>query len=140
MVLGFDGSYNNDSPPWSWSSVPKEGELAHVDVVEAWEKPDGEIDWTVDILEVEDTIRDACRRWQVQEIACDPARWARTYQVLDEERLPVVTFPQSSERMVPATQRLYEAIVNRQVTHSGDQRLARHMANAATKTDSRGRA
>ncbi len=138
VVLGFDGSYNNDSTALVVVTLPKEGELPHVDVVEAWEKPSDEIDWTVDILEVEEVIRDACRRWQVQEIACDPARWARTYQILDDEGLPVVTFPQSSERMVPATQRLYEAVVNQQVTHSGDTRLARHMANAATKTDSRG--
>jgi hypothetical protein len=138
VVLGFDGSYNNDSTALVVVTLPKDGALPHVDVVEAWEKPDGEFDWTVDILEVEDTIRAACRRWQVQEIACDPARWARTYQVLAEERLPVVTFPQSSERMVPATARLYEAVVNQQMTHSGDQRLARHVANAATKTDSRG--
>ena len=41
----------------------------------------------------------------------------------------MVTFPQSSERMVPATQRFYEAVVNGQLTHSGDPRLARHIEN-----------
>jgi hypothetical protein len=28
----------------------------------------------VPIVEVEDTIRAACRRWQVREVACDPFR------------------------------------------------------------------
>ena len=96
VVLGFDGSYNNDSTALVVVTVAEEGKLPHVDVVEAWEKPpDGLIDWTVPILSVEDAIRAACRRWQVREIACDPARWARTYQVLDEEGLPVVDVPNS---------------------------------------------
>ena len=33
---------------------------------------------------------------------------------------------------------MYEAVANRTVTHSGDPRLARHVANAVVKTDSRG--
>lgn len=40
--------------------------------------------------------------------------------------------------MTPATAGLYEAVVNRTVTHSGDPRLARHVANATVRTDSRG--
>ena len=33
---------------------------------------------------------------------------------------------------------MYEAVANRTVTHSGDPRLARHVANAVVKTDSGG--
>jgi phage terminase large subunit-like protein len=40
--------------------------------------------------------------------------------------------------MTPATTRLYEAIVNGDVTHSGDARMARHVAASALKVDSRG--
>jgi phage terminase large subunit-like protein len=40
--------------------------------------------------------------------------------------------------MVPATQRFYEAVLNKTLTHSGDQRLARHLANTVIRTDSRG--
>lgn len=140
VCLGFDGSFNGDSTALVVVSCPRgEGELPHVDVVEAWERPHtagGE--WTVPILEVEDAIRAACRRWQVREIVCDPYRWARTYQVLDEEGLPVVEFPQSPARMIPATTRFYEAVMGQLLTHSGDPRLARHMANVVIKTDSRG--
>ena len=49
----------------------------------------------VPVAEVEDTIRDACRRWQVVEIIADPFRWTRTLQALEAERLPVVEFPHS---------------------------------------------
>lgn len=41
-------------------------------------------------------------------------------------------------RRTPATTATYEAVVNRQVTHSGDPRLARHASHAVVKTDSRG--
>jgi phage terminase large subunit-like protein len=40
--------------------------------------------------------------------------------------------------MTPATTRLYEAVVNGAVTHSGDPRLARHIGNATVRTDNRG--
>lgn len=136
VVLGFDGSFSNDSTALV---VVECGDVPHIDVVECWEKPDGAAaGWRVPIAEVEDAIRAACRRWQVREIVCDPFRWARTYQVLEDEGLPIVEFPQSAQRMVPATQRFYEAVLNRSLTHSGDPRLARHMDNCAIKTDQRG--
>jgi phage terminase large subunit-like protein len=40
--------------------------------------------------------------------------------------------------MTPATARFYEAVVNGQVSHSGDSRLARHIGNAVLREDSRG--
>ena len=140
VCLGFDGSYNNDSTALTVVSCPiDEDDKPHVDVVDAWERPsDAGQDWKVPILDVEAAIRNACRRWQVREIVCDPARWARTYEVLEDEGLPVVEFPQSPTRMVPATQRFYEAVLNRTITQSGDPRLARHLSNAVIKTNNRG--
>jgi len=136
VCLGFDGSYNGDSTALV---VVVCGGKPHVDVVECWEKPaEGQPDWTVPIGDVEDAIRSACRRWQVKEIVCDPYRWARSYQILADEGLPIVEFPQSPSRMTPATQRFYEAVCNGGLTHSGDVRLARHISNAVLKVDSRG--
>jgi phage terminase large subunit-like protein len=167
VCLGFDGSYNNDSTALIVCRVPDPGRFdpgdpqyqelpeaeraavaaemnaglrpPHLDVVQAWEKPgDARADWTVPILEVEDAIRAACKRWRGREIVCDPARWARTYQVLEDEGLPVVEYPQSPARMVPATQRFFESVMNRALTHSGDPRLARHIKNAVIKQTARG--
>lgn len=136
VVLGFDGSFSNDSTALVAVEV---GEAPHVDVVECWEKPpDAGQGWRVPIAAVEDAIREACRRWSVREIVCDPFRWARTYQVLEDEGLPIVEFPQSPQRMVPATQRFYEAVLNQGLTHSGDPRLARHVENCTVRTDNRG--
>lgn len=136
VVLGFDGSFNGDCTALVVASIDQ---IPHVDVVAAWERPAiAGPDWKVPILDVEDAIRQACRRWQVIELACDPFRWARTYQVLEGEGLPVVEFPQSPSRMTPATTRFYEAVTNRSITHSGNAQLARHIGNAVLKADSRG--
>jgi phage terminase large subunit-like protein len=141
VVLGFDGSFNNDSTALvACSVVSREtDEKPYLDVVAAWEKPQGSSnEWAVPIIDVEAEIRAACKRWQVREIVCDPARWARTYQILEAENLPVVEYPQSPARMIPATQRFYEAVLNKTISHSGDQRLARHLSNCVIRTDSRG--
>ena len=136
IVLAFDGSFNNDSTALIGCTV---GPDPFLWVVGAWERPPGAAnDWIVSIDDVEETIRQACKRWKVREITCDPYRWARTMQVLDAERLPISEFPQSPQRMVPATQRFYEAVMNGQLHHDGDPRLARHIANAVLRTDSRG--
>ena len=136
VVLGFDGSFSNDSTALVAVEV---GEVPHVDVVACWERPpESDPSWRVPIVDVEQAIRDACRRWQVREIVCDPFRWARTYQALEAEGLPVVEFPQSPQRMVPATQRFYEAVLNAGLTQSGDPRLARHIDNCVLKVDARG--
>ena len=59
-------------------------------------------------------------------------------QALEAESLPVVEFPQSPSRMTPATTRMFEAVVNGTLTHSGDGRLARHVGNCVLRIDSRG--
>jgi phage terminase large subunit-like protein len=38
----------------------------------------------------------------------------------------------------PATTGLYEAVVNRTITHSGDRHLSRHVGNCVVRIDSRG--
>ena len=136
VVLGFDGSFNGDCTAIVAVTVE---EVPHIFPVAVWEKPDeADASWQVPVLEVEDAIRNAATRWQVLEIACDPYRWARTFQVLDDEGLPVVTFPQTASRMTPATTRFFEACVNKQITHDGDARLARHIGNAQLRIDNRG--
>jgi phage terminase large subunit-like protein len=135
VVLGLDGSFSQDCTALVAVTV---GESPHVDVVELWEPPAGRLDYRVPVADVEEAVRDACRRWAVREIAADPFRWTRSLQALDAENLPVTEYPQSPQRMTPATSALYEAVVNNQVTHSGDARLSRHVGNAAVKVDSRG--
>jgi phage terminase large subunit-like protein len=136
VVIGFDGSFNNDSTGLVVATV---GETPHLDVVAVWEKPVGSnADWVVPIDDVEQAIRDACKRWRVREVLCDPYRWARSMQILEAERIPMVEFPQNPVRMTPATQRFYEAVMNGGLTHSGHPVLARHIDAAVLKSSPRG--
>jgi hypothetical protein len=48
--------------------------MPHLDVVRLWEDVGGQ----VPIIDVEDALRIACKRWRVQAIVADPFRWARS--------------------------------------------------------------
>lgn len=133
VILGFDGSYNGDST--ALVGCTPEG---YIFVIECWEKPEGADDWKVNVLEVEEAVRAACRKYRVREIVCDRFRWQRSMEIWESERLPVVEFPQNATRMTPATTRFYEAVMNGLITHDGDTRLARHLGNCVLKVDSRG--
>ena len=139
VILAFDGAFSNDSTALVMWLLG--GEKPHLMVVGLWERPDdAEQGWHIPVAEVEQTIVSTFRdeRFNVKEIVFDPARWQRTFMVLDEEGLPVVSYPNSAANMVPATQKFYEAVVNESFTHDGDERLARHIANCVTKQSSRG--
>jgi phage terminase large subunit-like protein len=131
VVLAFDGSFNADTTVLVACTTD---DRPHVELLALWE-PAG---LQVPVVDVEEAIRDACRRFRVLEVAADPFRWARSLQLLDGEGLPVAEYPQSPARMQPATARFYTAVVNRELTHSGDPRLARHVGNAVLREDSRG--
>jgi phage terminase large subunit-like protein len=135
VVLAFDGSFNADCTCIVACSV---GEIPQLELLELWEAPEASRDWRVPVLEVEEAIRLACRRYRVRAIVADPYRWQRSLELLDGEGLPVEEFPQSPQRMTPATSRFYEAVVNGALSHSGDPRLARHLSNAVLKEDPRG--
>jgi hypothetical protein len=139
-IIAFDGAFSNDSTAIvAWYLG---GEKPHLEIVDLWELPEMDADpmWSVPIAEVEKILVDTYRdpNISVREVVFDPARWSRTFMLLDEEGMPVISYPNSAERMVPATQKFYEAVMNQSFTHNGDERLARHIANTVTKTSSRG--
>jgi phage terminase large subunit-like protein len=137
VIIGFDGSVTNDSTAIVAASCAP---VPHIVVVGCWERPEGPAGdgWRVPIDDVEQTIRDACQRWKVREIAADSYRWEASLQRLESEGLPVVRFPQTAAHMAPATARMYQAATNAGLTHDGDPRLARHVANAMCKAGPRG--
>jgi len=135
IVVGFDGSYAGDSTALVGCTL--EGRLF---VIGAWERADDDVPhWRVDIGEVEQTIREACRRWHVLEVACDPFRWQRSLEALADEGFPMVEWPTSSPaRMVPACAKFYDATMDGRLTHDGDRRLGRHVDNCVLKIDGKG--
>jgi hypothetical protein len=61
VVLAFDGSFNGDTTVLTVATVDQR---PHVDLVELWEAAGRQ----VPIVDVEQAIRQACRRWRVLEI------------------------------------------------------------------------
>lgn len=141
IILGFDGSFSGDASVIVGARIPKEDEPVRVFLVKAWEKgEDDDDDWRVDIADVENTIIEFCREHpNVREIACDPFRWQRSMEVLQDRGLPVVEWPSTSaRRMVPACAKFYDAVVEERLEHDGNPLLARHIGNAVTKIDNLG--
>jgi terminase large subunit-like protein len=127
VVLGFDGGWKDDSTALV---VVLLGEVPHIDLVRLWAPPPHDPDWTVSVLDVEDEIRECCRRWRVREIAADASRWQRSLSILLDEGHPCVEFPQSAPRMIRATASFMEAVSNGTMTHSGNPDLSQHVLNA----------
>lgn len=135
VVVALDGSFSDDTTALLAATVSAE---PHFDTIRVWQRPNGDDSYRVPVSEVEQQIRDACRRWRVTEIIADPFRWTRTMQALEAEKLPIVEFPHSPARLTAATGDLYSAAVNGKLTHSGDRQLAEHVAAAVITEDARG--
>lgn len=142
LIIGFDGSFSGDTSVLVGCTVEKDGTLPHLFLIKAWEKqPDDDNTWRVNITDVENEIVNFCQEHpKVREIACDPYRWQRTMAFLEEERgLPIVEFPSTSAaRMVKATARFFDGVMEAKFTQSGDPLLARHLDNCALKIDNLG--
>ena len=138
-ILGLDGSFSGDATIVTYCTIE---EVPQVGIVGAWEK-DVQIHddtWRVDVLEVEEAIRQFVKaNPNVKEIACDPYRWTRTMQVLQDEGYPIVEFPSTNaRRMVPACAKFFDAVVDGKMMHDGNPLLARHLSNAVVKVDNLG--
>ena len=141
-VLGFDGSYASDSTALVVCTLPKGDELPKVALVRTWEKNFGVDDdsWRVPMDEVKQSIIDYVQNYpNVREIACDPYRWAQMMQDLDEMGLPIVEYKTNLlNLMIPATQKVFDAVVEGKLVHDGNPSLSRHIDNCIVKTDHRG--
>ena len=76
-------------------------------------------DTGVDVAEIETHLRYLHRELNVQEFAYDPAYFQRSAEQLADDGLPMVEYPQTSSRMVPACGHIYELIVNGKLAHNG---------------------
>lgn len=141
-VLGFDGSYASDSTALVVCTMPKDDEKPKVKLIKTWEKNFGVDDesWRVPMEEVKQTIIDYVQKYpKVREIACDPYRWASMMQELDEMGLPIVEYKTNLlNLMIPATQKVFDAVMEQTFVHDGNPALARHIENCVIKIDHRG--
>jgi len=131
-VLGLDGSSTGDVTALVACSVE---DRPRIEVIAYWQPTKDE---PVPVLDVEETIRLTCKDRQVVSIVADAYRWTRSIQVLLQEGFPMLEYPQSAARLMPATSLFYEAVANKTLTHDGHAELARHISHCVLKTDARG--
>ena len=155
-VIDFDGSFSDDSTAiTAWRLG---GDKPHLTLLALWEKPERSVGWHVPVGEVSAILPALYRRTPVEVggqlagrflnlafdldvrhgIVFDPARWLEVFRVLEEAGVPVVEYPNTAARMVPATKLFRDAVLDGDFTHDGHPALARHAGNATTKLTSQG--
>ena len=87
----------------------------------------------LDVSAVEFYLRDLHQRYEVVEFAYDPAYFQRSAEILSDDGLPMVEFPQSRQRMVPACGNAYELIVGGKVVHDGSPMFTDQVLSAAQR-------
>jgi phage terminase large subunit-like protein len=68
----------------------------------------------------------------------DPHLYGSHADSLVDDGLNMVEFPQSDNKMIPASQRLHEWIMNGWITHDGDKMARRHIRSVTAKEKERG--
>ncbi|MET0507947.1 MAG: terminase TerL endonuclease subunit, partial [Burkholderiaceae bacterium] len=90
------------------------------------------------VLAIADVVRELAEQYTVSECSFDPWRAGQIGQELEQRGIRVSAFPQHDARMIPASQRLYDAIIERRLVHPDDPRLNAHVAAAVARHGRRG--
>jgi phage terminase large subunit-like protein len=84
----------------------------------------------IDVSAVMAHLRELNGTYNLIEVAYDPRHFELAATDLADEGLPMVEYPQSPERMVPACGSLYEAIMRGELSHDGAADYERQILNA----------
>jgi phage terminase large subunit-like protein len=141
-VIGFDGSWKNDSTSVIVVILPRaEDDVYRVFRAASWEK-DFMIDddtWVVDKQEVANFVREfATTNPGCRELVADPTYWQDEMFQWADAGIQVVEYPNTISRTAPATAKLFEGIMSGKLRHDGDGALSRHVENCILKADSKG--
>jgi phage terminase large subunit-like protein len=90
------------------------------------------------VLECVEQVRELAGEYVVEELIFDPWRFTQGALELEREDLRCVQFPQSDARLIPASDRLYRAVVERRLVLPDHARLRQHAANAIARDTRRG--
>lgn len=125
VVVGLDGSFGGANADCTALVVGTVSASPHFDLLAIFES-NGSADYRVDVLAVENAVREARRKWDVVECVYDPFRYTRTGQILASEGLTTAEFPWSPSRVTRAVTDLWTGATNGSFTHSGNETLRRH--------------
>lgn len=90
------------------------------------------------VLAIADVVRELAERYRIAECSFDPWRAGQIGQELEQRGIRVSAFPQHDARMIPASQRLHDAVVEGRLVHPDDERLNAHVASAVARHGRRG--
>lgn len=143
VVLGLDMSKSKDTTALSIVAPRGGGRYASSSEVWAtWPNPADEPPEAHHIVEAETIpfadpiarVRACLSIYDVAEIAYDPWRIPDAVaEELEAEGFPMTKFPQTPAQMVPASQGLFEAIVEGKLAHDGDPIVSAHIASATAR-------
>ena len=144
-------------PPGAWQACSGEatiepGERIWVGVDVGGERSASAVVWVTEDLRLDaaiyqgdeavltcaEKVRELAAEFAVREVAYDPSRFEAPALQLEADGLLMVKFPQSPSRMIPASDRLYRAIIEARLTHPNDRALNAHIANAVAHDSPRG--
>lgn len=130
VVLAFDGSASGDSTALVGATMD-----GYIWLEGIWENP-GDPRWRVPRESVSAAIDLAFDRYNVVELACDPWGWRseiESWAKRHGETRVIEWNTAAAQRMAPATDRLYQAVNTKTMTHDGDADLASHIAHCVAK-------
>ena len=131
--IGIDMPLKHDSVAVVWGQQDPESELIYLDS-KIWRNEGVMFDYA----EVETFISKLNREFNVVECAYDPAFFERSAQALYDENVPMVEFPQTHGRMVPACGQSYELITSKKVRHKNHNTFNDQVLSAVNKPTDRG--
>lgn len=131
IFLGIDMALKHDSIAVVWVQQQDDVLVARSKI---W-FPEGD---AIDVQAVENFIRELHNAYRIDVAAFDPAYFLRSAQVLADDGVPMVEFPQSAARMVPASGTLFEEIVNGRIAHSGDSTFSDQVLSATPRATDTG--
>jgi phage terminase large subunit-like protein len=131
--IALDVGYRKDSAALTWAQW--HGEELHVGQEIMLPENEHESFGIADIRE-----RYAAKIWtqNPEEADYDPWQFRESAEILLERGLPMVEFPQNSSRMSPASEGLFELVVDKRIVHDGDEEMRRQVLSAVAAPTDRG--
>lgn len=154
ITLGFDGSRKrNRGVTDATALIGCRISDGHIFPIGVWEEPEGPASegWQVPVIEVLAAVQGAFGRFNVVAFYADPAKWEGHVGDWEAEYGPRLKVKASRDHpiewwmsggravyIVRATDRLHNAVIDREMTHDGSHVLTRHMLNARRRVSRTG--
>lgn len=150
ITLGFDGSrHRSRGVTDATALVGCRVSDGHLFPIQVWEQPENKREWEVPTVEVEAAIHSTFQRFNVVGFYADSALW-ETFVAAWEAKYGARLAIKSSQQhpiewrmnrpamVVQATEKLYSAIVDGEMTHDGSSVMTRHFLNARRRSSRSG--